>query len=101
MHGNSYIKGLLIECAWSIIKMRNCHLADFYWKLKQKRGTKKAIVALARKLLVILYNLLKNNDIYNEDKFEITKQKQEISRIKRLSTEAKKHGYGLIPLDVN
>ena len=76
--------------------MRNCYLADFYWKLKQKRGSKKAIIALARKILVIVYNLLKNNDVYTEEKFEVTRLKQEMSRIKRLTNEAKKLGFELI-----
>jgi hypothetical protein len=88
---------LLVECAWSIIKIRNCYLADFYWKLKSKRGAKKAIVALARKLLVIIYNLLLKGGIYDEGKFRITREREEISRIKRLSNEAKKYGLELIP----
>ena len=81
--------------------MRNCYLADFYWKLKQKRGCKKAIVALARKILVIIYNLLKNNDVYSEEKFEVTRQKQDMSRIKRLSIEAKKLGFDLVRTEKN
>jgi hypothetical protein len=47
--------------------MRDSYLSKFYWKIKQRRGAKKAIVALARKILVIIYNLLKHGDVYNED----------------------------------
>jgi len=62
--------------------MRNIYLSKFYWKLKQRSCAKKAVVALARKILVIIYNLIKNNDVYKEEKFEQPMQKQESSRIK-------------------
>jgi len=58
-HGNTYIKRILCEVALSITRMRNTYLSNWYWKVKQRRGGKKAVVALARKLLVIIYNLLK------------------------------------------
>ena len=60
---------------------RNCddsHLSKFYWKVKQRRGAKKAIVALARKILVIVYNIQKNIDMYKEEKFEIVKQNKNL-----------------------
>ena len=77
--------------------MRDTYLSKFYWKLKQKRGAKKAIIALARKILVIVYNLLKNHDVYDESKFESAKQKQEASRLKKIKADAKKLGFELIP----
>jgi hypothetical protein len=77
--------------------MRNTYLSNFYWKTKQRRGAKKAVVALARKILVIVYHLLKNGDVYDENKFELTKQKQELLRVKRISMEARKLGYCLMP----
>ena len=78
--------------------MRNTYLSKFYWKLKQKRGAKKAIIALARKILVIVYNLLKNREVYDESKFEAAKQKQEAFRLKRIKADAKKLGFDLVPL---
>ena len=88
---------MICECAWAAVRMRNTYLSKFYWKLKQKRGAKKAIVALARKILVIVYHLLKNQDIYNESKFETAKQKQEASRMMRVRADAKKLGFVLVP----
>jgi transposase len=99
LYGNPYIKGLICECAWSIICMRDNPLSNFYWKIKQRRGGKKAIIALSRKLFVIIYNLLKNGTAYDEQKHEIIRQKQEILRFKRISTEAKKLGFDLKPIE--
>ena len=78
--------------------MRNTYLSKFYWKLKQRRGAKKAIIALARKILVIVYHILKNHTIYDESKFEAAKKKQESSRIKKIKADARKLGFELIPI---
>ena len=99
LHGNPYIKGIICECAWSIVRKRNTYLANFYWKLKVKRGSKKSIIALARKILVIIYNLLKNNEVYNEDRFEIVRKQQEAKQIKKLFSDAVKYGYTVAPLE--
>ncbi len=61
--------------------------------MKQRRGAKKAIVALARKLLVIIYTMLKNDMPYNESNFEIRKAQTEQKRIARMVYELKKLGY--------
>jgi len=79
--------------------MRETHLSKFYWKTKQRRGAKKAIIALSRKILVIIYHILKNKDVYKEQKYDLIKQKQESLRMKRISSEAKKLGYYLVPIE--
>jgi hypothetical protein len=81
------------------VRVRDSYLSKFYWKIKQRRGAKKAVVALARKILVIVYNLLKNSDVYNEEKFEAVKQKQESMRLHRIAAEAKKLGFDLVPAE--
>jgi len=77
---------------------RNSYLSKFYWKIKQRRGAKKAVVALARKILVIIYYLLKNKDVYNEVKFETTKERQDELRRKKLFSEARKLGFDLVAI---
>jgi transposase len=95
--GNTYIKGLICECAWAAVRVRDSYLSRFYWKIKQRRGAKKAIIALARKILVIIYHLLKNHHVYDEVKFESAKIKQEAFRLKKLAADAKKLGFNLTP----
>ena len=97
--GNPYIKGVICECAWAAVRVRTSYLSKYYWKLKQRRGTKKAIIALARKILVIIYNLIKNSDAYNEEKFELARIKQESIRLNRISAEVRKLGFELVPIE--
>ena len=89
---------MICECAWAATRVRDSYLSKFYWKIKQRRGAKKAVIALARKILVIIYNLIKNRDVYDEDKFESTKRKQESARLRKMSADAKKLGFELVPL---
>ncbi|WP_227764392.1 IS110 family transposase [Zhaonella formicivorans] len=95
-NGNTYLKRILCEVAWCITRIRQSYLSSWYWKIKQRRGAKKALVALARKVLVIIYNLLKNDADYDETSFEKAKQKQEKFRVKRIIAEAKKLGLEVI-----
>ena len=50
-------------------------------------------------MLVIIYHLLKDKIVYDEQKYEIPKQKQEIKQFKRLEANAKRLGYSLVPIE--
>ena len=76
--------------------MRNTYLSTWYWKVKQRRGGKRAIVALARKILVIIYNMLKNGTAFDESYFNHIKEKQESFRVKKIIAEARKLGLEVI-----
>lgn len=90
--GNPYIKTILCEVAWAITRVRSSYLSSWYWKMKQRLGTKKAIIALARKLLVIIYNMIKTGNQYDENIFSVVRQRQEETRKKKVIAEAKKLG---------
>lgn len=53
----------LIQCAL-IAQRYNPYLKIYYERMKSRRGTGKAIVALARKFLGIIYRTLKNNWVF-------------------------------------
>lgn len=91
--GNPYIKSMLCEIAWVIAGKRNTYLSAWYWKIKQKKGAKKAIVALARKLLVIIYTMLKQGTLFDESCFKTRRKKCEQKQLSRYIRELEKHGY--------
>ena len=66
MKGNPHIKTALCEAAWAAAKTRNTRLSAKFWSLASRRGKKKALVALAKKMLVILYQMLKTKQAYIE-----------------------------------
>ncbi len=69
--GRQEIRRVLLQCAHGVVRMKSpaaAPLRQFYWRLEQTRGKKKALVALARKLLVICYGVLKSGQPYDPTK---------------------------------
>ena len=91
--GNPYVKSMLCEIAWVIAGKRNTYLSAWYWRIKQKKGAKKAIIALARKLLVIIYTMLKQGTLFDESCFEIRRRSCEQKQVSRYIHELEKRGY--------
>jgi len=97
--GNPYIKSMLCEVAWVLAGKRNTYLSGWYWRIKQRKGAKRATVALARKLLVLIYSMLKTGIPYNEECFELRRQQCEQKRATRMIYELTKLGYQVTPSD--
>jgi len=94
-YGNDYLKTMLCEVAWVIAGKKKQYLSGWYWRLKQRTDAKRAIVALARKLLVIIYTMLKTNQPYNEEKFLERKKASEQRRVSRMVNELTRLGYAV------
>jgi transposase len=63
---NIYIKSILIECAWAAVRTRNTRVSNWYWSNVGRLGEKKAVTAVARKLLVYIYSMLKSGELYDD-----------------------------------
>lgn len=59
--GSTWIRWALIQAAHVAVRQEN-QFKRFYEKLKKKKGGKKAIVAVARKMLVTVYHMLKRKE---------------------------------------
>jgi len=64
--GNVWLRGVLVEAAWGAARTRRSYLAAQYRRLAARRGAKRAAVALAHSLLVIVYHLIRNGTIYDD-----------------------------------
>lgn len=91
--GNNYLKTILCEVAWVIASHREHYLSGWYWRLKQRTDSKRAIIALARKLLVIIYTMLKTHQPFDEQKFLERKETTDRRRVNRMVRELTKLGY--------
>ena len=66
MPGNSHLKRVLNQSAWSCSRARNApRLRSWFWSLAKRAGKQKAIVALSRKILVTVWAMLKSGELYN------------------------------------
>jgi transposase len=63
--GNAWVRRLLCEFAQAAARSR-CALKDKFAALSIRKGHKKSIVALAHKMLRIVFSILKNNTPYHD-----------------------------------
>jgi transposase len=64
--GNVYLKTALVEAAHAAAKAKGTYLRDKFYRLKARRGLKRAAVAVAHKILVATYHILSQRICYNE-----------------------------------
>jgi transposase len=57
-HGNSYLRTTLVQCAWAAVRKRGSVFQARFQQLSPRRGEKRAIVAVAHQMLIILHCML-------------------------------------------
>lgn len=62
--GGKHLKPMLIQAAWGAVHARGSQFGAFFGRVSARRGAKKAIVAVARKLLVTIYAILRDGSEY-------------------------------------
>lgn len=65
LHGNPYVKSILCQVAWAAVRVRKSSFALWFWSHQGKLGKKKAIIAVARKILMLIYKLLESGEFYD------------------------------------
>jgi hypothetical protein len=55
-----------VEAAWAASHSKRTYLSAQYHRLAARRGGKRAVVAVAHTLLVIVYHLLNRGEVYTE-----------------------------------
>ena len=66
-HGNKLARTALVQCTWIAIRFSD-YLKKYYSKKKAQKGSGKAIIATAHKLLNIIYDTLKNEWVFEDFK---------------------------------
>lgn len=61
-----WLKTTMVQAAWSAVKAKNSYFRAQYLRLKARRGSKKAIVAVAASMLTAAYHMIKNDVEYRE-----------------------------------
>lgn len=67
-HGNKYLRKILIECAWGASRTQGCFFNKFSYHqtMVRKKSRQKVQVAIARKILVVIWHILENGVVYND-----------------------------------
>jgi transposase len=64
--GNTYLRSALVQAAWGVSLKKNCYLSSQFFRLTKRLGRKKALVAVAHSLLVIIFHVLQRDQTYTE-----------------------------------
>jgi transposase len=64
--GNRALRKALVQAAHGAVRKKGSYFGAFYQRLLVRRGKKRAILAVAHKLLVVIYHLLKYHRSYSE-----------------------------------
>jgi transposase len=64
--GNTYLRSALVQAAWGASLKKNCYLSSQFFRLTKRLGRKKALVAVAHSLLVIIFHVLQRDQTYTE-----------------------------------
>ena len=65
-HGNPFLKTVLVQAAVCASRKRGSYLKDKFFRLKARRGFRRAAVAMAHKILIIVYHMLKSGRPYQD-----------------------------------
>jgi len=94
----AYLKPLLVQIALAAVKSeKHLELKNKFLSLKKRRGGKKAIIAIARKLLTAVFHMLSKSESYNADLYRMSDKspvKRELSLEQALGL-LQKQGYSV------
>lgn len=64
--GNIHLTTALVEAAQAAVKKKGSYLRDKFHRLKARRGYKRALVAIAHKILIAIYHVLRGDTEYRD-----------------------------------
>ena len=96
--GSRYLRRLLIQNAWGVARRKNCGLTAVFYKIASRRGMKKAAMAVAHKILVIAYYIIRDAVEYKDPGGDYLDRRDPERTAKRLLARLERIGF---PVDPN
>jgi transposase len=65
--GQNWLRAALVEAAWAATHSKDCYFSAQFHRLRARRGEKRAAVAVAHSILIVVYHLLAEPEaVYHE-----------------------------------
>ena len=68
MHGNKYLRQMLVEVSWSAARSKKTFLGKKYYLLSKRMKSQKALLSITRKILVIIFNVLQTGQPFDANR---------------------------------
>jgi transposase len=95
------LKTILVEAAQAAVKTKGSYYNGKYHRLKARRGSKKAIVAIAHRLLTAIYHIIKDGVHFKDLGEEYLIRRSRNMRLLRLQKDARMLGYQFVAAPVS
>jgi transposase len=92
--GNKHLRAIIVQVGWAASRTKGSFFMERFQKLAMRKSRKKALVAIGRKILVIIWHILSEKTQYNPNlvhiydpvkvKHKINYHEREIERAKKL-----------------
>jgi transposase len=92
--GNKHLRAIIVQIAWAAGRTKGSYFMDKFTKLAIRKSRKKALVAIGRKMLVVIWHILSEKTQYNPQRVciydpvkvehKIKYHEREIERAKKL-----------------
>jgi len=92
-----HLKTVMIEVAWAAVKKKGSYFKDKYYRLKARRGAKKAIVAIAHRILLWIYHVIKDGVEFRDLGEDYLSQRNKSQKMSYLRKQAQLLGYDPVP----
>jgi transposase len=66
--GNRYLRAMLVQIAWAASRTKGTYFKEKFSRLAMRKSRKKALIAIARKVGVLIWNVLYYQQAYNPEK---------------------------------
>ena len=86
--GNKYLRTTMMQIAWAAVKVKNGYWRAVYQQIKKSRGAKRAIVAVARRLVKVIYKMIVHGHKY--EKWTAEKYFENRAQVKQFQQQAVK-----------
>jgi transposase len=93
--GAPWLKTLLVQCAWAASRTKGSYFQAQYHQIRTRRGSKKAICAVAASLLTTAYHMLKNGTCYQDRGANHFHQKDSAKQVRRLIHRLENLGFNV------
>lgn len=92
-----HLKTIMVEVAWAAVKKKGSYFKDKYYRLKARRGAKKAIVAIAHRIMLGIYHVIKDGVEFRDLGEDYLTERNKSRKISYLRRQAQVMGYNLVP----
>lgn len=91
-----HLKSIMIEVAWGAVKKKDSYFKDKYYRLKARRGSKRAIVAIAHRILLGIYHVIKDGAEFRDLGKDYLTLRNKSRKVSLLKKQAQSLGFDLV-----